>query len=290
MGTIAAIAVNTFREIIRQRVFLLVLVLTAAALLVLLIFPYFTIKQETEMFKDLALSTATLAMVLLVALTASSAMAEELESRTAMTLLSKPVARWQFLLGKYLGVLLALLVATAIMTAILFVTTYIRVTTTAFPSDRRLAFTFSESQPAREFQALMLRHALDTVPGGVMIFYQGMVLSAVAVVLASRFSRVMAVMVTFGLFLVGHLAEFLQGATTRAADAVRIGATWGGHLMPFLGAFNLTSTLAHGEFAPGSPEFAELWRYTAMAGVYAVGYAAFILLVGAALLHRREMT
>jgi len=225
-----------------------------------------------------------------VALTASSAMAEEIESRTAMTVLAKPVARWQFLLGKYLGVVLALGVATAVLAALLFLTTYIRVYLDAWPRDRVLAFTFSESQPAREFQAKMLNNALATVPGSVMIFYQGTVLAAVAVVLSSRFSRVLAVIVTFGLFLAGHLSEFVETAVRHSTDLTRSVATWTIHLAPFLETFNLTSRLSHAAPDAGSETFAALWTYTGLAGLYALAYAVFVLLLGAALIRGREMT
>jgi len=291
MRAILAIMLNTFREVVRQRLFLLIIVLTAATLAIMLLFPYFTSKQgqDTVMYKDLALSTSTLAMVFLVALTASSAMAEEIESRTATTVLAKPVARWQFLLGKYLGVVLALVVATAVLAVMLFLSSYIRVYLDAWPRDRALAFTFSESQPAREFQAKMLNHALATVPGSVMIFYQGSVLAAVAVVLSSRFSRVLAVIVTFGLFMVGHLSEFVEIAARRSTDLTRGIATWTIHLVPFLETFNLAGKLSQTPLAPGSAEFAAVWSYTGLAGLYAAAYTVFALLVGVLLMGRREM-
>ena len=103
MGAVSVIMLNTFREVVRQRMFLLVLCLTAAALAIMLVTPFFTQREDTQMYKDLSLSTAALAMVFLVALTASSTMAEEFDAKTAMTVLSKPVPRWQFLVGKYLG-------------------------------------------------------------------------------------------------------------------------------------------------------------------------------------------
>ena len=289
MRPILAITVNTFREVVRQRLFLLILVLTVAATAIMLIFPFFTFREDTEMFKDLALSTATLAMVFLVALTASSAVAEELESRTATTVLTKPVARWQFLLGKYLGVLMALAAAMAVLAAVLFVATYMRVYLDAMPREKRLAFTFSQSEPARRFQGKMLNHALAMFPGCVLILSQGAVLAAVAVVLSSRFSRVLAAIVTFGLFLVGHLLEFVQLAVRQSSVAVRALTGWALGLLPLLETFNITGRLSHSELDPAKPEFAAVWSYTGLAGLYALGYAVFVLLLGVVLLSRREI-
>ncbi len=289
MGAVFAIAANTFREAVRRRVFLLVLVLTAAVVAVMVILPYFAFKQETDMFKDLALSTAMLATVFLVALVGSGAVAEELETHTATTVLAKPVSRRQFLLGKYLGVVLALLVAAALLAALLFLATYLRVYFDAPARERHLAFSIPDSAPAREFQARMLGHALATLPGAVMIFYEGAVLAALAVVFSSRFSRVVAVVVTFGVFLVGHLSEFVLVGVRQSAHAVRTAADVLVHLLPYLETFNITSKVSHMSVGPGHPEFAAVWSYTAWAGLYAVGYAAFVLLLGVLLLRGREI-
>jgi ABC-type transport system involved in multi-copper enzyme maturation permease subunit len=290
MRVILLIALNTFREVVRQRLFLLILGLTVAAVAVMLVFPFFTFREDTAMFKDLSLSTAMLAMVFLVALTASSAVAEELDSKTATTVLVKPVPRWQFLLGKYVGVLLALAAATAVLAVVLFVTVYIRVYLDALPRERQLAFAFSQSVPAREFQNRMLNHALSMFPGSAMIFLQSGVLAAVAVVLSSRFSRVLAAIVTFGLFLAGHLLEFVHLAVRHSPGAVRTLVEWLVGLLPMLETFNITGRLSHAALDPSSAEFAEVWAYTALAAIYAAGYAALILLVGILLLRRREIT
>jgi ABC-type transport system involved in multi-copper enzyme maturation permease subunit len=290
MRAILAITFNTYREVVRQRLFLLVLVLAAAALGVMLIMPYFLSgHEETEMYKDLALHTLALALVFLVALTASSTVAEEMESRTAMAILAKPVARWQFLVGKYLGIVVALALASAVLAVMLFIVTYLRVYYDALPQDRHLAFTLSQSEPAREFQALMWNQALTTLPGCVMVFYQGVVLAAVAVVLSSRFSRVLAVIVTFGLFLVGHLAEFLVASVSSLPDLARNVYTWLANLVPFLETFNITSKLSHSVLVPGHSDTLAVWTYTGLAGLYAAGYAAFVLLLGIALFGRREI-
>jgi len=289
MGVLLAITMNTFREVVRQRLFLLILSLTVVGVAVMLAFPFFTIREETPMFKDLSVATVSLAMVFLVALTASSAVAEELDSKTVTTVLVKPVARWQFLLGKYAGVLLSLLVAMAVLSVVMFITTYLRVYIDALPRDRQLAFTFSESQPAREFQALMLHHGLAMFPAAVMVFFQGAVLAAAAVVLSSRFSRVLAVLVTFGLFFVGHLADFIPLAVEQSPDAVRVAVGWLTGVLPFLETFNIAGVVVHLPLDPSSPVFGEVWAYVGLAGLYALGYATFVLLIGVLLLREREI-
>lgn len=290
MWAMWAITINTLREVVRQRLFLLIIVLGIAMVALLLLFPFFTFERETEMFKDLALSSTTLVMVFMVALTASSVMAEEIESRTALTVLSKPVSRWQFLTGKFMGVVLSLALAMAIMAVVLFLATYVRVYNDGTGTERAVALEIARDEPARQFQALMFHQALSTIPGAVMIFLQGTVLAAVAVVLSTLTSRVFAVLTTFAVFLLGHLAsEFAHDAIRHAPDATRLGIGWLVNLLPALQTFNITSKLSHNALPPGSEASAIVWAYVGWAAIYALLYGVFVLSVGAAIFRRREL-
>jgi ABC-type transport system involved in multi-copper enzyme maturation permease subunit len=285
--SIAAISVNTFREVVRQPIFVLVPALAAAVLLLMMVLPLFAFADEIVMFKDLALHTCALAVVFLVALTAASSVAEELESKTALALLAKPVARWQLLVGKFAGIVLALAVATAVLAALVFLTTYIKVYNGAPPNERHGAFSMSQSAPVLEFQAKMWNHAVSTLPASVMIFYRGAILAAVAVVLSAGFSRVLAVIVTFGLYLVGHLTEFLTDAVRHSTALIRETVTPAAHLLPFLQNFDIVNQVA--ATMADQPAFDGLWAYTAWVGLYTLGYVTFVLLIGVFLFNRREI-
>ncbi len=290
MSALLAITLNTLREVMRQRLFMLIIILGIAMVGLLLLFPFFTLGMETVMFKDLALSSTTLVMVFLVALTASSVMAEELESRTALSVLAKPVSRGQFLVGKFLGVVLALGVAMAIMALVLFLATYVRVYNDASPTERILALDLARDEPARQFQAQMFHQSLAMIPGAMMIFLQGSVLAAVAVVLGSVSSRIFAVLTTFVIFLLGHLvSEYAYDAIRHAPALTRWGTGWLVNILPALQTFNITGKLAHNQLSPGTPVTAAIWAYVGWSALYAAFYGAFILAVGTALFRRREI-
>jgi len=111
-----SVAANTFVEAVRQPVFA-VIVLIATALIVLS--PYltmFTLQQSPKFLMDTGLATVMLAGLLLAAFTASSVISEEIENRTALTVIAKPVGRTEFILGKFLGVVAGLIVATYLLT------------------------------------------------------------------------------------------------------------------------------------------------------------------------------
>src|SRR5579883_343260 len=102
-----AVASAAFRESCRQPMFWLITVGSAALIWFSVIWPYFTFGDDYKMMKQIGFDVVMLAAVLFGTLAASISISEEIEGRTAVTLLSKPVSRRQFLLGKYLGIVLA---------------------------------------------------------------------------------------------------------------------------------------------------------------------------------------
>ena len=112
-----AVAQAAFREGIRQPMFWLLSSLALFALLVSPFIPYFTFGEDLIMVKELGYDTIMLAAVVFGTLAASISVSEEIEGRTAVTLMSKPISRRQFLLGKFVGILLSAF----LMSSILFV-------------------------------------------------------------------------------------------------------------------------------------------------------------------------
>jgi ABC-type transport system involved in multi-copper enzyme maturation permease subunit len=102
-----AVALAAFREGIRQPMFWLIGLGAVGVLIVAMVVPYFTFGDDYKMMKQICFDTALLAGVLFGVLGASISINEEIEGRTAVTLMSKPVTRRQFLVGKFLGILMA---------------------------------------------------------------------------------------------------------------------------------------------------------------------------------------
>jgi ABC-type transport system involved in multi-copper enzyme maturation permease subunit len=114
-GQLLAIAFNTFFESIRQPIMLVILVAYTIAVIICAPLSGFTMEDDQRMLIDLGLATIFLSGALLAAFIATSVLTREIENRTALTVVSKPVGRPQFVVGKYLGVAAALLLATAYM-------------------------------------------------------------------------------------------------------------------------------------------------------------------------------
>src|SRR5262249_40511638 len=111
----AAVALAAFREGVRQPLFWVLAILTPFLLFFSLYVPYFTFGEDYKMYQELGYDAIMLVTLLFGALVASTSISEEIEGRTAVTLMSKPVSRREFLLGKFVGLLLAGLALTAFL-------------------------------------------------------------------------------------------------------------------------------------------------------------------------------
>src|ERR1700728_2041481 len=98
---------HTFLESVVQPIFLLLLALGAGILIIFALLPFFTLGEDTVMFKAVSLDLVLLLALLTTLFCTSKSIYEEIEDRTMLTLMSKPVNRWEVLLGKYLGILCA---------------------------------------------------------------------------------------------------------------------------------------------------------------------------------------
>src|SRR5271154_1761769 len=110
MRQFLTIATNAFMELIRQPVFLLLMTVSVSFEIFLAVPYYFAFGDEPKLIKNSALAVMLLSGLLGAVLSASSSLAREIRSGTALTVLSKPVGRAQFLLAKYAGLAAALTV------------------------------------------------------------------------------------------------------------------------------------------------------------------------------------
>lgn len=115
---ILAIIRNTFFESIRQPIMLVVLI--AAGLLIVLSNPLsaFTMEDDQRMYIDIGMATVFICGVLLAAFIATNVLGREIENMTALTVVSKPVARPVFVIGKFLGVAAAIGLGTFYMSIV----------------------------------------------------------------------------------------------------------------------------------------------------------------------------
>jgi ABC-type transport system involved in multi-copper enzyme maturation permease subunit len=122
-----SVAANTFLAMVRQPIYALLLLLGAALIGLSPLFAMFTYLENIRLVKDMGLSTILVTGLLLAAFSATNVISEEIENRTVLTLLAKPLARWQFIVGKFLGMSAGILLATYLLGVVLLLTVRIGV-------------------------------------------------------------------------------------------------------------------------------------------------------------------
>src|SRR5689334_4894818 len=104
---------HTFLEAIVQPIYPLLLALGAVILGIFALLPFFTLGEDTIMYKSVGLDVILLLVLIVTLFATSRSIFDEIEDRTMLTLMSKPVRRWEVLVGKYLGIVLSALLAIA---------------------------------------------------------------------------------------------------------------------------------------------------------------------------------
>src|SRR5439155_14739219 len=217
-----AVAVAAFREWLRHPLFWFVFVGASFFLLVSPIIPYFTFGEDMKMVKELGYDWLMLGGVFFGVVAAAMSISEEIEGRTAITLMSKPISRRQFLLGKFAGILLAALLMTAVLSVVFGLVVWYK---NLHPDDPNSVYTIPRSAdavagalakwgdgPANLAAGITwyFVEVSDLVPGLVLGFCQVMVLLAIAVALATRLPFILNVVVCVVLFFLSHLTPVLE--------------------------------------------------------------------------------
>src|SRR5688572_10435954 len=117
---VAAIAANTFREAIRDRILYLLLAFAILMIVSSRVLSLLTVGAEEKIVKDVGLASLSLFGVATAIFVGVGLVFKEIEKRTVYTLISKPISRSQFILGKYLGLVMVLAVNLSIMTAVFY--------------------------------------------------------------------------------------------------------------------------------------------------------------------------
>lgn len=118
MGRILAVAINTFREAVRDRVLYAVLGVATFVLLFTLVLAEVSLDQQKRIVLDVGLASISLFSVLVSVFLGSSLLYKEIERKTLYVILPKPIRRYEFLVGKYLGIVLTCTVFIAVQGAV----------------------------------------------------------------------------------------------------------------------------------------------------------------------------
>jgi ABC-type transport system involved in multi-copper enzyme maturation permease subunit len=290
----AAIALAAFREGVRQPLYWLIMAVVFGWMLLSPFLPYFTFGEDSKMVMDLGYGTIMLAGLIFGVLVASMSVSEEIEGRTAITVMSKPVSRRQFLLGKFAGILLAALLMTGVLgcifNGVMWFKLWFDKETVGDPSwlePTRLAFTglLGSSVNFALGAGIWFDAAVGMLPGLILGFCQVTVLTAIAVALATRLPMIVNLVTCLIVFFLGNLTHVLvQGAYGRF-KLVKFMANVFDNILPGLEYFDPTPIIVH-DIAPNPARFS---FYIGSVVLYAALYSIIALLFGLILFEDRDL-
>jgi ABC-type Na+ efflux pump permease subunit len=282
----------TFREAVVQPIYSLLLALGVAILLIFGVLPFFTLGEDTTMYKSVGLDVVLLIVLVSTLFATSKSIFDEIEDRTMLTLMSKPVKKWEVIVGKYLGIILSAALAVAILGATLIVCTCFRI-----PNDYQLQSNALDDRIRAQISDWRWMHSYGLLPSLILVWLQVSVLAAISVALSTRFSLVVNLPAVILIYIAGNLTRFLYPLDTRPVG-VRVFGRVAAALLPFLQTFDLRSQAVYREVAVPHTAFAHspgaiaprfLWAYLAVAALYAIAYATFALGSGLFLFQTREL-
>ena len=250
---IAAIALNTFREAIRNRILYTLLVFAVAMISFAQILSLLTVGSEEKIIKDFGLASIDIFGVLTSVFIGIGLVSGEIERRTVYTLLAKPIHRFEFVLGKYGGLMITLLVNTTIM-ALWF------------------------------FLVLIVKGMFDPrlVLAVLLLYFQFLLITAIAVLFSCLSSPILSSVLTLALYVIGHLLWSLDLLKEKIASPVgKTACAALYYLLPNLQNFDIKGQVVHGlPIDPAVPAFAT---------VYLVLYGSAILLGACAVFQNKEL-
>jgi ABC-type transport system involved in multi-copper enzyme maturation permease subunit len=265
------IARSATKEAIRQPVFSLLLVLSLALLVLNTVMPFFSLGEDIKMFKECGLATILISGLLMAIWTSSASIADEIEGKTAMTLLSKPINRRQFITGKYLGILNAVLLM-LIPLVIVFLALIIF-----------KAYSYDPRESTRDDVTIEMavQEMLLILPGVVLIYLEIAVLSAVSVAISTRVPMVVNMVTCLAIFVVGHLTEVLVAAGVVKNELVLFVARVSAIVLPALNVFDIQAAIATGEVVPS--------LYLGYTTLYSIAYCVMAILLAFILFEDRDL-
>lgn len=250
---ITTIARNTFKEAKRDRVLYLLFFFAAICLLFSRFLALLTVGDRVKIIKDVGLASISLFGMLMAILMGTGLVYKEIDKKTIFTLLAKPIHRVEFLLGKFLGLVLTIFIMTVLMTLIFLLILFLHTFTV-------------------EWKILV---------AVLYIFFELCLMTAVALLFSTFTSPILASLYSLGFYLIGHLSWSLELLIKKVKSGTGRALLRLLYLvLPDLENFNFKTEVVHNLPIPT--------KLLGIGFLYGLVYTAFILLLAMLIFRRRD--
>ncbi len=264
---VLALGLNTFREAIRNKVLYVLLLFAVALIAGSIPVSQGALHEQMRVTRDVGLGGIELVGVLLAIFIGVNLVYKEIERKTVFALIPKPIWRFEFILGKFAGMLITLAVLMAVMSALLFGVLAIQASLSNGTSDG----------------GVIARAEL-------LLFFEVAVVTAVAVLFSSFSTPLLSGALTLGITVVGHFTPELRELIAKVdGAALRVLLRGGLRLFPDLHLYFVSGAMVSGHYATVHGTYVD-WGYVAVAGLYGACYSACALALATVLFARRDFT
>jgi ABC-type transport system involved in multi-copper enzyme maturation permease subunit len=256
IARVRSIAFNTFREAVRDRVLYNLIVFALLLIGSALVFGQISIGIEKIVLINLGLTAISIFGVVIAIFIGIGLVAKEIDKKTLYTVLTRPVRRWEFVLGKFAGLIGTLAVNAGLMALGFFGALWLE-------------------------QRKFVRSDANLLTALYFILLEFVIVTAVALLFSSFSTPLFSTIFSFALFAVGTFGDDLRGFAASSHGAAKAVITLAAYLVPDLSSFNVISLVAHNQ--PIMP------RLIALNTGYAFFYSALVLAGAILIFDRRNL-
>ncbi|MEM8679976.1 MAG: ABC transporter permease, partial [Planctomycetota bacterium] len=266
----SAVGLATAKSEMSQPLFLILIGVGVFLITLFMVIPYHTFGEDIKVLKDSGLTLIMIFTIIQAVWAASNSVADEIDGKTAMTVLSKPIGRRQFILGKFLGISWTSFAMFVILGAWLV-----------------LIVAYKPIYDAREtantdptWQACQIE-VVRTIPGLALAFMETLIFVSISIAISTRLPLLANVMICFVIYAFGHLTPLLVQEGESQFETVKFFARFIATVLPVLDHFNIQAAVAAGVGVP--------LVYLAWAALYCALYCGIAMLLALVLFEDRDL-
>lgn len=267
---LSAIALATYKSEIAQPLFSIIAILGGVLVVFFIWIPYNTFGEDIKMLKDSGLTLIMVLGIIQAVWAASSSISEEIEGRTALTVLSKPIGRPSFIVGKFLGILWTVATLFVILGVLLLIVVAYKP-----------IYDGREASTQDVTWQLCYLEMTSVVPGLVLAFMETMVLAALSVAISTRLPWLANLVICFTIYALGHLTPLIVQSSMGQFVFVQFFGQLIATIFPNLDHFNIQAAVAAGVPVPT--------LYLGWALVYCMIYSMIAMLLALVLFEDRDL-